>query len=148
MNLIIDSSTFETETNEDIILYLRNSISSTYKRVVLKSTTLQCARDLMKFCRNTDSTNIVFNLLYIHCDVINKIFNYINQDKCGILSIIPFDQKQFNDKCFTYVYKNCSYNSIKYGDITSLRIYITKREGEVINVNAAFSVAYELEFIE
>ena len=100
----------------------------------------------MKFCRNTDSNNIIFNLLYVHCDVINKDFNYINQDKCGILSIIPLGQKQFNDKCFTCVYENCSYKSVKSDDITSLRTYITK--GEVIHFNAAFSVAYELEFIE
>ena len=73
MNLFIDSSTFETETAQDLILYLRNSIPSKYKHVGLKSITLQYAGDLMKFCRNTDLTNIVFNLLYVHCDVNNKI---------------------------------------------------------------------------
>ena len=47
-----------------------------------------------------------------------------------------------------YVYENCSYKSIKSGDIASIRIYITIGYGEVINVSAALSVAYELEFIE
>ena len=46
----------------------------------------------------------------------------------------------------SHVYENCSYKNVKSSDITSLRIYITK--GEVIYFNAAFSVAYELEFIE
>ena len=48
----------------------------------------------------------------------------------------------------SHVYKNCSYKSVQSGDITSLRIYITIGEGEVIHFNAAFSFAYELEFIE
>ena len=48
----------------------------------------------------------------------------------------------------SHVYENCSYKSVKSDDITSLRTYITKGEGEVIHFNAAFSVAYELEFTE
>lgn len=148
MNLIIDSNTIQTETPQDITIYLRNCYPQKFKRVGLKSITLQNARELMKFCRSTDTNNVVFNLLYVHCDIVNKDYNFINDEKCNILSIIPFGQKQLSDKCFTYVYDNCSYKTIKSGDITSLRIYITKGDNQVININAAFAVTYELEFIE
>ena len=149
--ILIDSLTLNNFSPQDITIYLENSIPNHLTKVGLKYLFLYHQTDLMRVFLVDPKTNnlITFKNIYVHCDIISIDTNYLNGQKSDLLFVAPYNPSPTR-KCAVYNIENCLYKNLKSSDITSIRIYLTDNNNNLLDSTSfggQLALVYELDFV-
>ena len=82
----------------------------------------------------------------VRCNLIDTPTNYINDKRSNYLQVLTLQDKGEIGKAVTYSFPTSVPVPIKKTDITSLRIWITGQNEELINFNG-YPISFQLELI-
>ena len=148
--ILIDSLTLNNFSPQDITIYLEESIPSHLTKVGLKYLFLYHQTDLMRVFLDPKAPQLIsFKNIYVHCDIISKDTNYLNGQKSDLLFVAPYNASPAR-KCAVYNIENCLYKKLKSSDITSIRIYLTDNNNNLLDSTSfggQLALVYELDFV-
>jgi len=127
-HLTIDSLALSAQNPSDITVYLEKKIPSYLTRVSGKNV-------IISYSGQRDS------ICYIHCDILNRDDNVLNDEKSDVLAIIPVNAT----KKYIFHKPASIYKDLKSTDFTSIRIVLTDRDN--VPLKHLAHIIYELEFI-
>ena len=127
-HLTIDSLALNAHNPSDITVNLEKKIPSYLTRVCTKNV-------VISYSGPRDSIG------YIHCDILNRDDNVLNEEKSDVLAIIPINATK------KYIFQKSAsiHKDLKSSDFTSIRITLTGRNN--VSLKNVAHVIYELEFI-
>lgn len=121
-------------------LYLDNL--EPYKEISLISVYITHEINMSKLFSDISGIATVYKPLLIHCSILNKDYNFVNDKKSDIIATIyPPDDIQFKKSMFE------KFDSKKFINPSNcLKMYITDSSGKRIENKGKYSVIYELQF--
>ncbi len=141
--LTIDTSV-EPSLSHDFTLYLKKETSPDHRKIFLKSVYVQHENDATKIFAFTVNGNTTYMPLCIHCSMLSKDDNFVNDRMSDLLGIIYPTESRVGNKLMYIKFNNGSGKLISPSNC--IRLYLTNFKGEPVEHTSKYYIIYELEF--